>query len=158
MLKARCPSRCKPTTVAPEVPEAPSPWTPLSDSVTAPTTTGIPWPLLHKRLAWLRPCRVPGPPGEGGGSLKRTTEQEPRGRNWECCYIGEGSPFTSTEHSIDYGSRTRERTGTWGLYVLLSLGESCGITNVQADGSSLGNDSGRAAWEEWKRKQTSPPT
>lgn len=62
-----------------------------------------------------------------------------------CCYIGEVSSFISTEHSVNYGSSIREPMGTRGLYVLLSLGERSRMTNVRAEGFSLGNDSGHAA-------------
>lgn len=42
---------------------------------------------------------------------------------------------------VNYSGRIRERGGTWGLYLLLSLGERSWITNVRADGFSLYNDS-----------------
>lgn len=69
------------------------------------------------------------------------------------CHLGEGSPFISTEHPVNYSSRTQEQRPL-GMHVLLSLGERGRITSVQADASSLGNNSGCTA-EQWRRKQSS---
>lgn len=65
-----------------------------------------------------------------------------------CCHLGEGSPFISTEHPVNYSS------GHLGMHVLLSLGERGRITSVYADAFSLSNNSGRAA-EQRRRKQPS---
>lgn len=65
---------------------------------------------------------------------------------WVCCHVDvKGLHSSAQNDSVNYGSSTGEQAGTWGLYVLLSLGEGSHITNVWSDGFSLGNGSGRAS-------------
>lgn len=140
MLKARCTVRCEPTTLVPVVPEAPSP---LTDSVTAPTTTESLG--LYCTNDWLG--RVPATSQAflgvcvcGGVLIKRKDSH----------VLGPGCVVTLVKglHSLAQNIPSimaAKPKNVWGMHVLLSLGERSGMTNVRADVSLLATT--QDAWE-----------
>lgn len=93
-------------------------------------------------VAQMEACRVSSsclPLLEGKRLIK--TNRAQCVRSCVCCFVDMKGLIHQHTTMPSITAADSERGGTWGLYLLLSLGERSWITNVQADGFPLRNDS-----------------